>query len=62
MRTINSRDLQYLLLIAALPVLGYHFGFGNQVEQLSLVARMDDPSRPKPFLRYKDRGMRPTHL
>jgi 8-oxo-dGTP pyrophosphatase MutT (NUDIX family) len=26
------------------------------------VARMDDPSRPKPFLRYKDRGMRPTHL
>ena len=26
--------------------------------------RMDDPSRPKPFLRYKDReqGMRPTHL
>ena len=26
--------------------------------------RMDDPSRPKPFLRYKDReqGMRPTSL
>lgn len=26
--------------------------------------RMSDPSRPKPFLRYKDRmsGMRPTHL
>ena len=26
--------------------------------------RMDDPSRPKPFLRYKDReqGMQPTHL
>jgi len=26
------------------------------------VARMDDPSRPKPFLRYKDRAMRPAHL
>jgi len=26
------------------------------------VARMDDPSRPKPFLRYKDRAMRPAAL
>jgi 8-oxo-dGTP pyrophosphatase MutT (NUDIX family) len=26
------------------------------------VARMEDPDRPKPFLRYKDRGMRPTSL
>lgn len=26
------------------------------------VARMEDPSRPKPFLRYKDRGMRPSAL
>jgi len=26
------------------------------------VERMKDPSRPKPFLRYKDRGMRPTSL
>jgi len=26
------------------------------------VARMDDPSRPKPFLRYKDKAMRPAHL
>jgi 8-oxo-dGTP pyrophosphatase MutT (NUDIX family) len=26
------------------------------------VARMEDPSRPKPFLRYKDKGMRPTAL
>ena len=26
------------------------------------VARMEDPSRPKPFLRYKDKGMQPTAL
>lgn len=26
------------------------------------VARMEDPSRPKPFLRYKDKGMKPTAL
>lgn len=26
------------------------------------VARMEDPARPKPFLRYKDRGMKPTSL
>ena len=26
------------------------------------VARMDDPSRPNPFLRYKDKAMRPAHL
>jgi len=26
------------------------------------VLRMEDPSRPKPFLRYKDRAMRPTFL
>ncbi|WP_296598174.1 NUDIX hydrolase [Phenylobacterium sp.] len=26
------------------------------------VERMKDPSRPKPFLRYKDRGMRPSSL
>lgn len=26
------------------------------------VARTEDPSRPKPFLRYKDKGMRPTAL
>jgi len=24
--------------------------------------RMKDPGRPKPFLRYKERGMRPVHL
>jgi 8-oxo-dGTP pyrophosphatase MutT (NUDIX family) len=27
-----------------------------------VVLRMDDPARPKPFLRYKDRAMRPVHL
>jgi 8-oxo-dGTP pyrophosphatase MutT (NUDIX family) len=26
------------------------------------VARMEDPSRPKPFLRYKDKGMRAASL
>jgi len=27
-----------------------------------VLARMDDPSRPKPFLRFKDKAMRPTSL
>jgi hypothetical protein len=26
------------------------------------VARMEDPSRPKPFLRFKAGAMRPAHL
>ena len=26
------------------------------------VLRMDDPSRPKPFLRFRDGAMRPLHL
>jgi hypothetical protein len=36
--------VHYLLLIAALPILGYRFGLGNQVEQFSLVRRLSDPS------------------
>jgi hypothetical protein len=44
MRTINGRDVQFLLLIAALPIFGFQFGIGNQVEQLSLVRRLADPT------------------
>lgn len=32
-----------LLLLAALPLLGHQFGYGNQVEQFPIVARILDP-------------------
>lgn len=41
--TVTSRDAQCLVLIAVLPFLGYRFGIGNQVEQFSLVMRLNDP-------------------
>jgi hypothetical protein len=44
MRIFEGRALHYLLLIAALPLLGYQFGYGNQVEQFSLVRRLVDPT------------------
>lgn len=44
MRDLNGRTLLYLALLAALTALGFQFGYGNQVEQFSLVRRMADPS------------------
>lgn len=38
-----GRDLWYLVLLALLPILGYQFGVGNQIEQFSLVERVLDP-------------------
>lgn len=43
-RAFNVGDVHYLLLIAALPIVGYQFGLGNQVEQFSLVRRLGDPT------------------
>ncbi|GGY44504.1 hypothetical protein GCM10007148_11770 [Parvularcula lutaonensis] len=39
----TGRDLWLLGMFAVLPVLGFQFGIGNQVEQLPLVARILDP-------------------
>lgn len=38
-----GRDLWFLVLLALLPILGYQFGVGNQIEQFSLVQRVLDP-------------------
>ncbi|MCI0465557.1 MAG: hypothetical protein L0Y57_00890 [Beijerinckiaceae bacterium] len=40
---LKSRDAVFLMLAAALPVLGYQFGLGSQVEQFSIVRRFSDP-------------------
>ncbi|MEZ5918003.1 MAG: DUF6798 domain-containing protein [Parvularculaceae bacterium] len=41
---IDRRDLLFLALIAVLPLLGYQFGLGNQVEQFSIIRRLLDPA------------------
>ena len=33
-----------LVLIAALPVIGYQFGWGNQIEQFPIIERLKDPA------------------
>lgn len=38
------RELWFLALLALVPILGYQFGIGNQVEQFSLIERVLDPS------------------
>ncbi len=38
------RSVAALCLVAMLPLIGYQFGLGNQVEQLTLVGRLLDPS------------------
>ena len=40
---MSRRDAIFVMLAAALPVLGYQFGLGNQVEQFSIVRRLSDP-------------------
>ena len=39
-----AQILWILGLFALLPLLGAQFGSGNQVEQLSLIARLNDPN------------------
>lgn len=39
-----KRDLAFLALLAMLPLLGYQFGIGNQVEQFPIVLRLADPT------------------
>ena len=41
---VSNRDALFIMLATALPVLGYQFGLGNQVEQFSIVRQLSDPS------------------
>ena len=40
---LSTRDITLLAVLAALPLLGYQFGVGNQVEQFPIVERLRDP-------------------
>ena len=40
---LSARDITLLAVLTALPLLGYQFGLGNQVEQFSIVERFRDP-------------------
>ena len=41
---LSSRDIVLLVILTALPVLGYQFGMGNQVEQFPIIERLRDPN------------------
>lgn len=40
---LSTRDITLLAVLTALPLLGYQFGVGNQVEQFPIVERLRDP-------------------
>jgi hypothetical protein len=40
---LSTRDIALLAVLTALPLLGYQFGVGNQVEQFPIVERLRDP-------------------
>ena len=40
---LSTRDITLLAVLTALPLLGYQFGVGNQVEQFPIVQRLRDP-------------------
>jgi len=42
--SLSSRDIAFLLILTAVPVLGYQFGMGNQVEQFPIIERFRDPN------------------
>ncbi len=42
-RSITGRDWAFLGLLTALPLLGYQFGIGSQVEQFPIIGRLSDP-------------------
>lgn len=41
---LGGRDITLLAVLTALPLLGYQFGLGNQVEQFPIVERLRDPN------------------
>src|SRR5215218_1103421 len=40
---LSTRDITLLAVLTALPLLGYQFGVGNQVEQFPIVERLREP-------------------
>ena len=40
---LSTRDITLLAVLTALPLLGYQFGVGNQVEQFPIIERLRDP-------------------
>jgi hypothetical protein len=40
---LSARDITLLAVLTALPLLGYQFGVGNQVEQFPIVERLRNP-------------------
>jgi hypothetical protein len=41
---LSTRDITLLAVLTALPLLGYQFGVGNQVEQFAIIERLRDPN------------------
>lgn len=41
---LSNRDIAFLVILTAIPVLGYQFGMGNQVEQFPIIERLRDPN------------------
>ncbi len=41
---LSARDMTLFALLTALPLLGYQFGMGNQVEQFPIIERLRDPN------------------
>ena len=40
---LSGRDVALFAVLTALPLLGYQFGMGNQVEQFPIIERLRDP-------------------
>ena len=41
---LSGRDVALFAVLTALPLLGYQFGMGNQVEQFPIIERFRDPN------------------
>ena len=41
---LSGRDIALLAVLTSLPLLGYQFGVGNQVEQFPIIERFRDPN------------------
>ena len=41
--SLSGRDITLLAILTAIPLLGYQFGMGNQVEQFTIIERLRDP-------------------
>jgi hypothetical protein len=41
---LAGRDITLIAVLTAIPLLGYQFGMGNQVEQFTIIERLRDPN------------------